>query len=202
MKSVCLIAKGPSSDKANEWINEEDDIASINDAINANSMKGKNVKYLFFTHYILIKDVDPNRVETFVSPVMSLESVKNSPSWLLKERKHNHITYEHNTSPGDYDGIHHRIVTGGIAHYCTSTAAIHWLSKFGKYNKIRIIGIDGGLGYAKGVSEHYRRDQPLFTKCGVKFNPHIYDHYKKMCGRVSAICERVYGVKFEWYKNT
>ena len=107
MKSICIIAKGPSAENASQWINEEDDIATINDSMNLIPSIEK-IDYLFFSHPCMLNLIDENRnkVKFFVSPIKPIDGeagLEYSPYW-LKDCK-NHITYEDCTCPYQKEGI-------------------------------------------------------------------------------------------------
>ena len=208
MKSVCLIGKGLSAVHANEFLDKDDDIATINDS---GVLVDGQIKYAFSPH-------DFNMIKTVYSRILFTVSPRNkkypnnplwyngpAPDWWDFSK---HITYEEGACGGAYEHLSSRMLSGGICHHATTSGAIHWLCKGARYEKIRIIGVDGGSGYAPAVQlksiidEDHKRASAAGKKCFSKFylkDPDFMSKWKAISERVAHLCEKVYGTTFEWY---
>jgi hypothetical protein len=182
MKSIVIIAKGPSAIDADKFIMHGDHIAVINDA--GRLIPEKKIKYMFFSHDTIFPHLDhlQNRLEFAVSRKQNNIAMDRMPSWI----KEKHIAFNDWDCDGDTGSLHQRLLGGGIMSHHTTTAAIHWLAKIMKYDRIRIIGVDGGLAYAGDLE----RTPSL---------PCDLDLFMQIAKRVARICENVYGTEFEWH---
>lgn len=181
-RSVTIVAKGPSAADADKFISVEDDIAVINDA--AKLIPNRKIDFMFFSHDTIFSELDhlKGRLKIAVSRKQNAIAMGRMPSWL----KEKHITFSDWDCDGDTGSLHQRLCGGGIMAHHTTAAAIHWLAKVQKYDKIRIIGVDGGLAYAESL----RRTPSL---------PCDLDVFMQIAKRVARICENVYGTEFEWH---
>lgn len=186
MKSIVLIGKGPSAVHAALWRKPKDDVAVINDG--ARFVSG-DIDYCFFIHDVVPMEPFAHRVDTFVSPVVRIPE----NHWSAKGNRY--ITYQHRECGATVDAFRQRIIAGGICHHHTTTAAIHWLAKFGKYDLVRIIGVDGGSSYADGSYVDPYRD--VESRLGVGF----LDEWKRITVSLSRVLTSVYGTEFDWYDS-
>lgn len=182
MKSIVIVAKGPSAVDAEKFITYDDDIAVINDA--AKLLPKRKIKYMFFSHDTIFSELDhlKGRLEFAVSRKQNNIAMARMPSWVREI----HVTFKDWDCDGDTGSLHQRLCGGGIMSHHTTTAAIHWLAKVMKYDRIKIIGVDGGLAYAADLS----RTPSL---------PCDLDLFMQIAKRVARICENVYGTEFEWH---
>lgn len=178
-----LVGKGPSAVQANHWRKNGDDVAAVNDSVRYISGR---VDYCFFIHDCIPLREFSHRVDKFVSP---LESLPNE-HWVSSGQ---YLSYRDSTCCATSEGMAKKIMDGGICHHHTTTAALHWLCKFGKYDLIRVIGIDGGHEYAPGAWTTAHRD--VQKKLGENF----MDDWKRISLRLCGILTKVYGTEFDWY---
>ena len=206
MKSTCLIAKGPSAVHADKFISESDDVAVVNDA---GIFTDRDIDYCFCTHnyYTTLRDT-VHKIKNIVTPQKNL-----TPEWantglggmhlLDVVRNVNKIIYKEHGCHGDLDNLTKRIIRGGICHSYTCTGGLHWLAKHGKYDVIKVIGIDGGIEYAPGAYFHQPTIDFLNQKCyertGIK--DHIHDLSKEVFMRLAGILENVYGCRISFYNE-
>ncbi len=183
MRTATIVAKGPSALNAEKFIQPGDDIAVINDA--AKLLPNVNIKYCFFAHSSAYPNLEhlKGRVEFAVSRKLNDLDLSKMPSW-LRERHRQFDTFD---CDGDYESLTRKMLSGGVMMHHTTTAAIHWLCKFGKYEKIRIIGVDGGAAYALGLE----RTPSL---------PNDNDLFRSISKKVADICTKVYGTDIQWYE--
>lgn len=89
---------------------------------------------------------------------------------------------------------------GRLCWHHTTPGAIHWLAKYGRYERIRIIGVPFGDEphvRAKGVAE-----SAAFTKeMNEKHDGNLFHHWNEVTQRVCSLVTRVYGVKVERYED-
>ena len=197
MKSVCLIAKGPSAIYADEFMDNNDDIAVINDA---GIFTKRDVDYCFCTHnYYTTLRGTVYKIRNIVT--LAKNAKKKGPMGgldLLDEIVNvNKIIYDHvvkgqGLEPSRSGFIRH-IGAGKVCHHHTATAALHWLAKYGKYDLIRVIGIDGGTEYAPGSYV----DRSTYEKLGVKNG--LLDGWKKIVLELVQVLENIYDCKFKFY---
>lgn len=185
MRSVTLIAKGPSAVCAPSFVEPGDDIAAVNDA---GRFIEREITYAFFTDAMRPMVEHQQRISRFVSPAREI----NRPVWY---RPQDHITYAEGECEGTQDAFEERIQSGGICHHHTTTGAMHWLAKVAGYNRIRIIGVDGGHQYAPGSFI----DQPLQNKLREDLGNEFLDDWKLITIRLAELLTKVYGTEFVWY---
>ena len=200
-KSICLIAKGPSAVYANEFMDKDDDVAVINDA--SIFTKRDRVDYCFITHnyYTSLKDT-VHKIRNIVT--IAKNAKKKAPEGgfeLLDEVANtNKIVYDHivegDPLKTDKDGLIRHIGAGKICHHHTSTGALHWLAKYGKYDLIKVIGIDGGNEYAPGSYVN----RPSYDKIGIKDG--ILDKWKEVVLELAKVLEDIYGCQFKFYHSS
>ena len=206
MKSICLIAKGPSAVYANEFMDENDDVAVINDA--SIFTKRDRVDYCFVTHnyYTTLKDT-VHKIRNIVTIAKNAkEKAPKGGFELLDEIVNvNKIVYDPlvKGSPlkTDKDGLIRHIASGRICHHHTSTAALHWLAKYGKYDLVKVIGIDGGDQYAPGGYVN----RPSYDRLGIKAikdEGGILDKWKEVVLELVKVLEDIYDCKFEFYNSS
>lgn len=205
MKSICLIAKGPSAVHADDFMNDSDDVGVVNDA---GIFTKRNVDYCFCTHnyYTTLKDT-VHKIKNIVTPIKCLLpplcDTGLGGMHLLDEVKNvNKITYnEDQPKTGDPARLVEYILNGNICHHHTTTGALHWLAKHGKYDLIKVIGVDGGTGHAPGSYVHQPTidflNQKLYEKTGIK--NHLLDSYKQLAIQLIEILENVYDCKITSY---
>jgi hypothetical protein len=204
MKSICLIGKGPSAVHADEFMNDSDDVAAINDG---GIFTNRDVDYCFCTHnYYTTLRGTVHKIKNIITPQVHL-----NPEWantglggmhLLDEVKNvNKIIYEEHKCAGNSINLTKRIIEGGICHNHTTSAAIHWLAKHGKYDLIKVVGVDGGIGYAPGAYFHQPTidllNKGLYERTGIK--NHLHDACKEVFMRLAGILENVYDCKITLY---
>lgn len=171
-----LVGKGPSAINAQR--HNTGKVAVINDAMKL--IEGP-VDYCFFTDYECIEAAREHwhRVNEFICPtVLHRNWQKHSPDLPegFPEERCNRFEY-HTFHRSKFDDCLKRNV---ICMRTTATSAMSWLY-FAGYRAMRLIGFDGGKGFAPGVIQtrphhdysEFRRDQlalvSLLEKRGVKF---------------------------------
>ena len=193
MKSVCLIAKGPSAIQADEFIDPFDDIAVINDA---GIFTSRNVDYAFCTHnyYTTLKDT-VYKIKNIVTLAKNVEEKGPLGGMELLDEvlNVNKIIYQQGWCKPEKDGFIRHIAAGKVCHHHTATAALHWLSKFGKYDLVKVIGIDGGTEYAPGSYV----DQETYDKLGIKDG--LLDQWKEIMFELVKVLENIYDCQFKFY---
>tara|TARA_R110000824_G_scaffold128568_4_gene289497 strand:+ start:15592 stop:16212 length:621 start_codon:yes stop_codon:yes gene_type:complete len=205
MKSTCLIGKGPSAIHADEFMNDSDDVSVVNDA---GIFTNRDVDYCFCTHnYYTTLRGTVHKIKNIVTPKKYL-----TPEWaktglggmhLLDEIKDvNKIVYNEKINPtGDPSKLIEYLLSGSICHHHTTAGALHWLVKHGKYDLIKVIGVDGGTGYAPGSYFHQPTidllNQQVYERTGIK--NHLLDNYKQVLLRLVEILENVYSCKITFY---
>jgi hypothetical protein len=185
MKSIVLLGKGPSLEYANDFIEDCDDIASVNEA--ASSVDREFINFVFFSDYLLADRIESwqHKVGRFVGREPLDQELSKHPAWIYNRWTY----YRWRSCRGDRESLHKRILEGGICHHHSTPAAIHWLSKVEKYDLIKVIGVDGGKDYCKGFSRLYDAFVPPL------------DEWKLISTRVADICNRVYGTEFIWFNE-
>ena len=182
MKIVTLAAKGPSLESVDSYLHRcpESHVACINDSYNWITSRD-SFEFCFFTHPNFLEDFIRNRdrIDQFIGPDLRHES-----SAIPTEIADKTIQYSDRYCAGDTYSLIHRIERGGITHHNTVNGALHWLCKYGKYDLIRIIGVDGGSTYVGG---------------GEAIAP--LDEWKQVTKTLCGILSRVYGTKVEWYES-
>ena len=185
MKSITLIAKGPSAVCAESFINPGDDVATVNDA---GRFIERPIAFAFFSDTMRPMAEHQHRISRFVSPAKEY----NWPKWY---RPTDHITYTDTECEGTREAFQQRMRSGGICHHHTTTGAMHWLAKVARYDRIRIIGVDGGHQYAPG--SHV--DQPLQERLRSELGNEFLDDWKQITIRLSELLAVVYGTQFDWF---
>lgn len=191
MKTVTLIAKGPSAEHAAEWI--KGDVATINDACKL--IPGVAIDWAFFTHqkFSEMLESDSHRIATFVAPNQVEHEGQPAPGWMLDRL----IEYPDRECAGSTEDLQSRIMAGGICHHNTVNGALHWLAKFGKYDCIRVIGVDGGRAYAAGtgvLSEKWH--QIISANEGTEDYLNIW---KAVTHRLAGVLDNIYGTEVIFY---
>lgn len=193
MQTVTIVAKGPSAVNAIQWIQEaETDVATVNDA--AALIPGVNVDYCFFTHFRFtdrLRHVDQPQTK-YVAPSLMQHENRDAPDWMSQRL----TEYPDRQCEGDKESLQARIIEGGICHHNTVNGALHWLAKFGRYDRIRIIGVDGGTGYADGAGG---LSDALDAELKAKNDRPYFDVWKEVTERLCEILMAVYGVEVDWY---
>ena len=199
MKSVCLIAKGPSAIYAEDFMRETDDIAVINDA---GIFTKRDVDYCFCTHnYYTTLRGTVHKIRNIVTVAKNAKTKGPMGGFDLLDEvvDVNKIVYEHlvkgHALKPCKDGFMRHIAAGKVCHHHTSTAALHWLAKHGKYDLVRVIGIDGGTEYAPGSYVH----QPTYDKLGIRYG--LLDTWKEIVLELVEVLENIYGCKFKFYNS-
>ena len=184
-KRIWVVGKGRSCLDLPKYLKDTDAICSINDG--ASHIDKRKIQYVFFTDLTSFKYLDPiqSRVERFISPEPLSSHFDQYPKWLRGRWTY----YSDRSCCGDRAAIERRILQGGIVHHHSTTAAIHWLSKYSDYDCVAVIGVDGGNEYANG------------KEC---LNPTLQydlDLWRLVTERVVDICSRVYRKQIEFYRD-
>lgn len=186
-KVACVLGKGPSVIHCADFISSEDDVISINDSAKYWSGTGP-IKYLFTTHPNEFWNEDLfSRAENIVMPEPEKHLLDKSCISKL-------ITYPTRWCCGDNDSLIRMIASGGICHHHTLAGALHWLCKFGGYNHIKIIGMDGGSAYASDSDVNWR-----VVKLRLETSNKFLDNWKIITLTLIKILENIYGTTFELY---
>lgn len=185
-KRVWVVGKGKSCLDLQKYLKDTDAICSINDG--ASHIRNRTIDYVFFTDLTAFEYIESmqNRVERFISPEPIDQHFDEYPKWLQGRWTY----YTDRSCAGDRNSIEKKILEGGIVHHHTTTAAIHWLSKFSDYDCIAVIGVDGGNEYAYGKES---------------LNPALQydlDLWRIITERVVDICSRVYRKQIEFYRES
>jgi hypothetical protein len=183
VKTVVIVAKGPSALQASKVIGAGESIAVINDS--GKLIPDMHIDYFFFAHHTVFENMKHlrGRFNQAISRTLNAHQLGWMPDW-IRER---HIMLEDLDCDGDLHSLHHRLLYGGIMAHHTTTLAMHYLCKHAKYEKIKVIGVDGGVAYAESLE----RTPSL---------PADLDLFMQIAKRVAEICHNVYGTKFEWYQ--
>ena len=91
MKSTCLIAKGPSAIHADEFMNESDDVAVVNDA---GIFTDRDVDYCFCSHnYYITLNGTIHKIKNIVTPRRNLlpQNTKNGRGGMHRLNKLNNV---------------------------------------------------------------------------------------------------------------
>lgn len=187
MRTVCLIAKGPNAIHAEAYRNSGDAIATVNDS--GRYISGP-IGYAFASDGVLRFGHHQDRIARIVTPVKSFDL----PDWYTA---HRHVMYADSACEGDEAAFRKRIAEGGICHHHTTTGAMHWLAKVACFDRIKIIGVDGGTEYATDALINLPAHSHLIATLG----PNFLDDWKVITERLAEILAEVYGTQFEWYKN-
>ena len=205
MKSTCLIGKGPSAIHADEFMNDSDDVSVVNDA---GIFTNRDVDYCFCTHnyYTTLKGT-VHKIRNIVTPIKYLLPPHCNTGLggmhLLDEIKDvNKIAYnEKRNSTGDSSKLIEYLLSGSICHHHTTAGALHWLAKYGKYDLIKVIGVDGGTDYAPGSYFHQSTidllNRQVYERTGIK--NHLLDSYKEVTIQLVEILTKVYDCKITFY---
>lgn len=183
LRTVTLVAKGPSASNAKNVLRKTDALAVVNDA--GKLIPDRQIDYLFFAHetvYPLLAHAE-GRVSKVISRRLNQTQHDLMPEWLQPL----HEEFDDYDCDGDYPELIQRLVSGGIMMHHTTTAAIHWLARNAKFERIRIIGVDGGEAYANGLQKTPSVESNL-------------DDFRQITKRVANICRVVYDVDIEWYE--
>lgn len=198
MRAVTLVAKGPSAEHAMKWIGnpKNGQIATINDAAKVLDPRWP-VHLTFLTDRAAIDTLEVLHRGTsvvahrYVCPEWTLGG--DTPKWF---RDCNPVTYKEHRCCGDDKALTKRIMSGGICHHNTVNGALHWICKYGKFDRVRIIGVDGGSGYASNLQPvTQQRYQDIAEELGDDF----LSQWREITKRLCVILKRVYGTEFEWY---
>ena len=201
---VTIVAKGLSANNAVEYIARvQTDIAVIHEA--AALVPGRQIQWCFATHACTWPLILSNaaRITTFVTPqnMLVYDPVAKIEEWRDAETPEfaagRHIKFESCLAElwdNSTEALNQKITGGRICHYSTVNGALHWLAKYGKYDRIRIIGVGAGTAYADGMTavntlvDTLRQDDPL-----------LYSKFKDVTDRLCTVLENVYDVRIEWY---
>lgn len=195
MKTITIVAKGPSAEAADDFIRKspDTDVAVVNDA-GVLLSDDQPIHYCVFTHASFFDRLKlfEKRVATFVSPKLVLHENTNSPVWMAPRL----IQYDERYCAGDTDSLRDRVLSGGITHHNTVNGAIHFLVKAG-YRRVRIIGVDGGsaTSYATGVRPASKK---MVDRLSMTSGPDYLDAWRNVTGRLLAVLKSMYGIEVEW----
>lgn len=158
--NVCtLVGKGPTAAHVDQFLDAcpESAVCVINDAAKLISGE-RSIDFGFFTDIEMIEAARPTweRVREWRCPSMlhaagepvdglTIRDVDGFPVDRVRE-------YPHELFAGGPDDLRDAVRRGVVAHHSTATAAHSWLAMFGGFDRIRLIGIDGGKGYAGGLA--------------------------------------------------
>jgi hypothetical protein len=195
MRTITLIAKGPSAEHCNEFIAEAfgTHIACINDAFRL--VKSPIIDYVFFTHAQFMQAIARNRywIQQAVCPdLLTHENIVPMP-----ELADMLIQYPARQCVGDRESLLERIASGGICHHNTVNGALHWLAKHSKYDRIRLIGVDGGRSYAPGMSVLSQATHERIVDN--EGTADYFDIWRQVTETLCELLTQVYGVEIEWY---
>lgn len=187
MKTITLIAKGPSANHAAQWI-RDGDVAVINDA--GLLVPERKLDFVFFSDGAAFEGITKcrKRIGYLVNRRLIERDTALMPQW-VKQWPYR-VSYHDRECDGDDASMAARIVAGGIVHHHTTTGALHWLVKHGRYRNIRVIGVDGGSAtdYAGGLSQTCPGDYDL-------------DEWRDITRRCTQLLAKVYDARFEWWKS-
>lgn len=190
-ETITLIGKGPSAVHAAEWIDAcaWTDIAVINDAASLFE-DPHHIDFCFFTDVELIERARDHweRCSYFVCPDELHRATERVPGLTVNDiagLPHARCEqYPYHVCNGLRDAIESRIREGRVVHHHTATAAHSWLALNG-YQKIRVIGCDGGSGYAANLSG---------TLGDWDFNG-----WREIHERLADVLHELIGTETEWY---
>jgi hypothetical protein len=189
LRTVTLIAKGPSASRADEFIAAAHgtDVATVNDS---GELTTSRIDFCFIQHSWLIPDVEPHkdRVCKFVS------EMSDGPEWFISRL----IKIQTEPCAGSIQDLQDRILSGGLCQHNTANGALHWLAKHGRYEKIRIIGIDGGVEYASGVNLPSESERARIAKAEKRSD--FLTLWREVTQNLVSVLQSVYGVEIEWMK--
>ena len=191
MRTITVIAKGPSAAHAAEFIAMTNtDVASINNA--ALLVPGQHIDYCFFTDSSSQWSFHEfsDRVGKFVTP---------STLPVDKCMEGRVIHYKESRCAGSTQDLIDRVASGGICHHNTVNGAIHWLAKIAKYDRIRIIGVDGGRSYAPGVTVVSSRAHKEVVEAEGTLD--YFDIWKGVTEGLCEVVKNVYGTRIEWHEH-
>lgn len=195
MKTITVIAKGPSAANAYEFIRRVDrtDIATINDA--ATLIPGVEIDYTFFTHTGFLPKIQPHasRIKSYVCPDLKRHEGTDPPDWIARRL----IQYADRKCAGSTEDLQQRILDGGICHHNTTNGALHWLAKCGTYELIRVIGVDGGRQYAAGVKVLSDKWHEVIAEA--EKTEEYLDVWRGVTLRLASVLHAVYGTEVEFY---
>lgn len=183
MSSILLIAKGPSAARWEEFAGSYDDLAKVN---NVGEIVTRPAKYTFCTHLNNEVRACLSGSEFVVCPELECNEFPVSTKL---------ITYRDSACSGETFVMQERILSGGICHHHTTSGALHWLSKFGKYGRVGILGVDGGRGTVAGVTSFDTEFKGIAQISNVDF----LDEWKDIDQRLTGILAKVYGTRFTWH---
>lgn len=196
MKTVTVVAKGPSAIHADRFIARcpGTHIACVNDSFELVTVSS-HIEFCFFTHFCftpkLIQHVD--RFGMLVCPDLKLYEKQEPPIELMPKLRQ----YRSRNCAGSAADIIAKIASGQIAHHNTVNGALHWLAKHGKYQKIRLIGVDGGRCYAKGMKAASPDVHQSIVKA--EGTEDYFDIWKEVTVTLCGVLRRIYGVEIERY---
>lgn len=195
MKTITVVAKGPSAANADRYIAEHPGthIACVNDAFKL--IHTHAVQYCFFTHIEFAHMIagEAERFGSIVCPNLMQHENQPPPPEIVDKL----IQYESRKCAGSVKDLVAKIVAGGITHHNTVNGSLHWLAKHGRYEKIRIIGVDGGRMYAPGVGVVSEKTHSLIVKG--EGTEDYFDTWKGVTVTLCGVLKQIYGVEFEWY---
>lgn len=196
MKTITVVAKGPSAANADRYIAEHPGthIACINDSFKLVRDTHK-IEYCFFTHIEFAHMIAgvADRFGNVVCPNLMRHENKPPPLGIVDKL----IEYEARECAGSVEDLVAKIAEGEITHHNTTNGALHWLAKHGKYQKIRVIGVDGGRSYTPGVGVVSDETHRLIVKN--EGTEDYFDIWKDVTVTLCGVLGRIYGVEIEWY---
>lgn len=189
---VCtLVGKGPSAAHADRFIEAcpETDVCTINDSSKLIRCR-TTIRLCFFSDFemIIAAAGEWSRIHHFLCPStlhfggvpdrgLTVDDVPEFP-------RHRCTAYPYDPCCGDRESLAVRLRERRIAHHTTASAAHSWLALNG-YTRIRVIGIDGGTGYAGGLSGIGKHDFTLWRQI-----------HEELC----QLLHELFGVETEWFQ--
>lgn len=145
--------------------------------------------------------MEPSRINRLVHPELTvLENPTGDdviPDWYHQWKKEGKVKiYTDRYCGGGVEDFNAKIAGGGICHHSTVAGAMHYLVKFYKYDKVRIIGVDGGTQYAPNMEGLTTVENDLIESYG---SLDFLDLWKKVYKNLASVLTRHYGTEFEWY---
>jgi hypothetical protein len=204
LRTVTIVAKGASAEHAPQWLADCDtDVATIHDA--GRLIPDVAIRWCFVTHACAFEQIEPHaaRIQQFLTPeqILILPDPDSPEHWAAAEvpeyARDRHGVFESSMSAlwdNSEAALTYKIVSGFICHYTTVSGALHWLAKYGKYDKIRIIGVDAGIRYAGDLA-------PVNNAClrDVEADSEYFRKGRVVVERLADLVTRIYGVEIEWY---
>ena len=201
MKTVTIVAKGPTAVNANDWCKPgRTSMVSINDSY---KLFDRKPNYSFISDMgALDSKMGPERISRLFHPAfssdVSITEGRQPPLWyteLLNNGKV--VTYPDRYCPGGCEDFDKRIAEGGICHHSTVAGAMHYVVKVLKYEKVRLIGVDGGTEFAPGVGPITEVTARILARHNGKRD--YMTLWKKVFKNLAIVLHNHYGTVFEWY---